>query len=169
MTLQALGDAIGKSVGYISQVERNISSIDIQNLHDISAALGVGINWFFQGDGAANDAERGVVVRRARRRTLEFAGARMVEELLSPSLNGAFEVILGTFAPGAATGEKNYSRPGEEAGVILKGELELWIGDTYYHLREGDSFQFSLEEPHRSRNPGATETVVLWVIAPPTY
>ncbi|MDD9877527.1 MAG: XRE family transcriptional regulator [Magnetovibrio sp.] len=169
LTLQQLADGIGRSVGYVSQLERGISKVDIENLHGIAGVLGVGINWFFQGDGAGAADERGVVVRRGRRRRLDFPGAGITEELLSPSLNGAFEVILGTFQPGAATGEKNYSRPGEEAGVVLKGELELWIGDKEYRLSEGDSFQFPLSEPHRSRNPGPAETVVLWVIAPPTY
>jgi len=169
LTLQQLADTIGRSVGYVSQVERGISSVDIENLHGIAGALGVGINWFFQGDGAGSADERGVVVRRGRRRRLDFPGAGITEELLSPSLNGAFEVILGTFQPGAATGEKNYSRPGEEAGFILKGSLELWVGERHYQLEAGDSFQFPLSEPHRSRNPGETETVVLWVIAPPTY
>ncbi|MBT6610199.1 MAG: helix-turn-helix transcriptional regulator [Rhodospirillaceae bacterium] len=169
MTLQQLADGIGRSVGYVSQVERNISSVDIRNLHEIAGALGVGINWFFQGDGGAAADEHGVVVRRGRRRKLDFPGAGITEELLSPGLNGAFEMILGTFQPGAQAGEKNYSRPGEEAGLVLQGELELWVGDTRYHLHEGDSFQFPLNEPHRSRNPGETQAVVLWVIAPPTY
>jgi len=169
MTIQALADTIGRSVGYVSQVERNISSVDIQNLHDIAGALGIGINWFFQGDGAGAKRERGLVVRKDRRRILEFTGAGITEELLSPTLNGAFEVILGTIAPGAATGEKSYSRPGEEAGLVLEGELEIWVGDDHFHLHEGDSFQFALNEPHRSRNPGTTDTTVLWIIAPPTY
>lgn len=169
LTLQQLADSIGRSVGYVSQVERGISSVDIQNLHEIAGALGVGINWFFQGDGAGSDDESGVVVRKARRRRLDFQGAGISEELLSPSLNGAFEVILGTFQPGAATGEKQYSRPGEEAGVVLKGELELWVGEKHYQLHEGDSFAFPLSTPHRSMNPGSSETVVMWIIAPPTY
>ncbi len=169
MTLKVLAEKIGCSVGHLSQVERNISSVDIQVLHEIAGALGIGINWFFQGDGAGRDDERGTVVRKARRRRLDFTGAGIAEELLSPTLNGGFEVIMGTFAPGAATGEKKYSRPGEEAGVVLKGELEIWIGDNHYHLHQGDSFQFPLSEPHRSKNPGNAETTVLWVIAPPTY
>ena len=169
MTLQQLADRVGRSVGYISQVERGISSVDIQNLHEIASALGVGINWFFQGDGAGSEDESGIIVRKTRRRRLNFQGAGITEELLSPSLNGAFEVILGTLQPGAATGEKNYSRNGEEAGVVLKGELELWVGDKCYHLFEGDSFAFPLSTPHRSSNPGHTETTVMWIIAPPTY
>lgn len=169
LTLQQLADGIGRSVGYVSQVERGISSVDIQNLHEIASALGVGINWFFQGDGAASEDERGVVVRKGRRRRLEFQGAGIAEELLSPTLNGAFEVILGTLQPGAATGEKNYSRNGEEAGVVLRGELDLWVGDKHYHLSEGDSFAFPLSAPHRSANPGDVETEIMWIISPPTY
>jgi transcriptional regulator with XRE-family HTH domain len=48
LTLQELADRIGKSVGYLSQVERNKSTLSIAALMDISRALGVPMNWFFQ-------------------------------------------------------------------------------------------------------------------------
>lgn len=169
MTIQALADAIGRSVGYVSQIERDISAVSIPTLKGIADALGVQINWFFQGSAALPAAERDVVVRAGNRRRLDFTGTGVVEELLSPNLSGAFELVLGTFAPGATTGATPYARTGEEAGIVLKGSLEVWLGDRHFIVEEGDAFTFSLTEPHRSRNSGATEAVVLWVIAPPAY
>ena len=169
MTLQGLADAVGKSVGYVSQIERGLSEVNIPTLREIAGALGVNINWFFQDSAAAPAEERDIVVRAALRRRLDFTGTGMIEELLSPNLSGAFELVLGTFAPGAASGDRPYGRPGEEAGVIISGELELWIGERHFLLKEGDAFTFSSAEPHRAQNTSDRETVVLWVLAPPSY
>ena len=53
LTLQGLSDKIGRSVGYVSQIERNISDVSIPVLKEIAEALDVNINWFFQGNANA--------------------------------------------------------------------------------------------------------------------
>ena len=55
------------------------------------------------------------------------------------------------------------------AGLVLAGQLELWLGDKHYHLYEGDSFQFSSHTPHRYCNPGEMTTRVQWMVTPPIY
>jgi len=169
MTLQAMADAIGRSVGYVSQLERDLSRVDIETLHAIADALGVGINWFFAGDTEAPAAERDVIVRKGKRRRLHFTGSGLDEELLSPNLTGPFEMILTTYPPGVATGGAPYSRPVDQAGLVLSGVLELELDGKRYDLEAGDSFAFSGREAHLSRNPGTEDAEVLWVISPPTY
>src|SRR5512133_3552104 len=86
LTLTELAEKSGLSIGYLSLVERDRATPSINALHAISRALGVTISWFFDAN-AAPVEERGFVVRRARRRRLEFS-AGIVDELLSPSLEG---------------------------------------------------------------------------------
>ena len=50
ITLSAIAEKIGKSVGYVSQVERGVSSLPISVLQSISVVLGVQITWFFHSD-----------------------------------------------------------------------------------------------------------------------
>ncbi len=169
LTLETLAARIDRSVGYVSQVERGLSLLTIPNLKAIAQALGVGVNWFFQGDAPAPEGERGLIVRHENRRRLNFPGTGVSEELLSPGLSGAFEMILGRYKPGAESGDAKYARFGEEGGVVLEGELELILDTTTHRLRAGDAFTFPLATPHKSRNPTDRETVVLWVISPPSY
>lgn len=170
LTLEDMAAKIGRSVGYVSQVERGLSPVTIPNLKSIAETLGVGINWFFRNDGTAQSSdEQGLIVRRENRGRLDFPGTGVTEELLSPNLNGLFEMILGRFQPGAETGDAKYAQTGEEGGMVLTGELELIIDGVSHHLRAGDSFTFPLSAPHKSRNPTDQETTVLWVVAPPTY
>ncbi len=169
MTIQALADSIGRSVGYVSQIERNISAVSIPVLDEIARALGVGINWFFQVSAETPAEEHGVVVRRANRRRLDFANTGMVEELLSPGFSGAFEVIMGSFAAGAETAEAPYRQRGEAAGIVIEGRIEFMLGERVFILEPGDAVTYYRAEPHRARNIGDGEARVLWIVAPPSY
>ena len=104
MTLQELADEIGKSVGYVSQVERNKSTLTIAALMSISRALGVPMNWFFQNSGEAASGERDVVVRKSSRRSMQFTNLGIREDLLSPNLryHSSFSSASSSRAPRAA-------------------------------------------------------------------
>ena len=93
----------------------------------------------------------------------------MTEELLSPGLGGASELVLTRIPPHSTTGEEFVARKAEESGLVLQGRMELWVEDRYFLLEEGDSFCFRADEPHRVANPGDAECIVVWVITPPVY
>lgn len=167
LTLAQLAQAAGISVGYLSQIERNQSKLPIGVLKKLSDVLGVHMNWFFNGNvGAASD-ERDVVVRKASRRRLTFTGLGIVEELLSPNLAGPLELLLSTIEPGADSGE--YSHDGDEAAIVIAGQLILWVDGKEFRLEEGDSFAFSSTSQHRCVNPGQVPAKVVWVVTPPHY
>jgi transcriptional regulator with XRE-family HTH domain len=167
MTLQRVADAVGISTGYLSQIERNRSNLPIGVLKRIADLLGVHMNWFFQPETAGPPEERDVIVRGGRRRKMSFTGTGIGEELLSPNLNGPLELLLSTIAPGSDS--DYYSHDGVEAGLVVEGTLDLWVGERQFRLETGDSFSFKSTVPHRCANPGATPTRVVWVITPPHY
>ena len=168
MTLSDLASCTGLSISYVSQVERGVSSPSVIALHEISRALGVNVSFFFADNASADDSEATFIVRAGRRRRVVFeAGA--YDELLSPSLKGNLELLMSHFPPGSVSGARPYTHEGEEGGVVIAGQLDLWIADKHFTLSEGDSFAFASTLPHRYGNPGNTETVVIWAITPPTY
>jgi transcriptional regulator with XRE-family HTH domain len=167
LTLTGLAEASGLSIGYLSLLERDRATPSIKALHAVSRALGVTISWFFETNDVPEE-ERDLVVRRARRRRLDYS-AGLVDELLSPNLSGALELLSCRFPPGASSGEEPYTHAGEEAGVVIRGRLELWVDGRTVTLEAGDSFGFQSTLPHRYRNPGPDETEVIWAITPPSY
>lgn len=169
VTIPELARRIDRSVGWLSQIERGMSEVTISALHQIAEALEVTISWFFANGAPASADEVGIVVRKGQRRTLDFQGSGVHEEMLSPSLNGALLVVETTFAPGASTGDRDRERRGEEAGVVLSGTLELSVDGRRLVLRAGDSFAFTRRGPHRCHNPGKVPAVVLWITTPPSY
>ncbi len=165
LTLIALSEKLERSVGWMSQVERDISQPSIDELRSISKALGVPISIFF-GQAEARSEELGRIVRKDTRRKIGGTNG-LVEELLSPDLTDDFEVIHSVFQPGAAL-KKPIVRPTQEVGYIISGRLTLWIGEHKFDLDAGDSFRIR-GEPHRWENPYFENVVVIWVIAPPVY
>lgn len=168
MTITGLSRETGLSQGYLSQIERGISSPSIKALHSISRALGVTISWFFSATSTTDSALRDFVVRAENRRTLTFSSG-IVDELLSPNLGRNIELLRCVFQPGAASGSEPYTHRGEEAGIIITGSLHLWLGEQHIILNEGDSFAFSSDVPHRYNNPTDSETIAIWAITPPSY
>ncbi|WP_293267844.1 XRE family transcriptional regulator [Neptunomonas sp.] len=169
ITLIVMAERINRSVGYVSQVERGVSSLPIPVLQAISEVLGVQISWFFHTDQHPPMDELHHVVRRSSRRSLNFAGTGIREELLSPRLSGQLQMILTTFSPGAGSRESR-ERKGEEAGFIQSGTLELGVGSKVFQLQAGDSFSLTGDEPHWVLNPSRDEeAVVIWTLAGASY
>jgi transcriptional regulator with XRE-family HTH domain len=168
MTLAELSLAAGLSVGHLSQVERGISMPSIKALHSISRALDVNVSWFFSGADPAPAEERNFIVRQHQRRHIRFADG-ISDALLTPSLDRQLELLMSTFAAGSSSGPQPYTHDGEEAGVVISGQLELWIEERRFLLNQGDSFCFRSSLPHRYGNPGECEAVVVWAITPPSF
>jgi transcriptional regulator with XRE-family HTH domain len=167
MTLTEVATAAGISVGYLSQIERNQSRLPIGVLRHISDVLGIHINYFFQREAGGRADERDIVVRAANRRRMTFTGLGISEELLTPNLKGPLEMLMSTIEPGADS--EDYSHDGAEAGLVIKGTLDLWVSGRRFRLQAGDSFAFPSTEVHRCANPGRVPTQVVWVITPPHY
>ena len=166
LTLSELALKIGRSVGFLSQVERGLSSPSIDDLRTLSAALNVPLSWFFANDTAAEN-ERGIIVRSANRRVLGTREDGITEELLSPDLGGSLEMFRTEFEPHSEL-KDIVKRDTEESGVIISGQLDLWIDGTLFKLHAGDSFRFD-HKPYRWRNPTDLPTIAIWVVSPPVY
>lgn len=169
ITIPELAARIDRSTGWLSQIERGISEVTIAALHQIAAALEVQVSWFFANGTAPAPEELGLVLRQRNRRKLDFHGSGVHEEILSPNLSGQLLLVESTFAPGASTGDRDRERRGEEAGLLIRGALNLHVDGKTFKLEAGDSFAFTRQGPHRCHNPGTVPAVVLWVITPPSY
>ena len=166
VTLSDLSVRLGRSVGWLSQVERDLSEPSVGDLRQIAAALDVPISMLF-GQSTAPANEAGYVVRRSARRQIGSGEGGLFEELLSPDLTDDFEMVHSTFAAHSRAGE-NIQRPTQEVGFLISGKLDLMIGERSFTIHPGDSFRIR-GEPHEWINPYAEPAVAIWVIAPPVY
>lgn len=162
LSLSQVARATGVSVGFLSALERGQMRASIATLRRIARYYRTNILSFFE---PAKENSR--VVRPSQRKILETTkGVRM--ELLAWG-NTVMEPHLFRIKPGAGSGE-SYTHEGEEFLHILRGEFEIWLNNEEHHrLAPGDSLCFESSTPHRWRNPGKTETWLLWINTPPTF
>jgi DNA-binding transcriptional MerR regulator/quercetin dioxygenase-like cupin family protein len=161
LSLAEVAETVGISVGFLSALERSHMSASVGTLRRLARYYKTNILDFFD-PGESNTR----LVQPAARKVLQ-AGPGVRMELLA-SGNTVMEPHLFRIKPKAGSGE-SYSHEGEEFLFILRGELEIFVQDEQYRLKTGDSFYFESATPHRWKNPGRTETWVLWVNTPPTF
>ena len=166
LTLTKLASRLNRSVGWLSQVERDLSEPSVNDLRQIAAQLGVPISLLFA-HAPAPAHEAGYVVRHGARRPIGTRAAGLIEELLSPDLTDDFEVVHSTFEPHSQI-DRTVTRPTQELGYLLSGKLDMQIGAHRFTISAGDSFRIR-GEPHGWANPYDEPAVAIWVIAPPVY
>jgi DNA-binding transcriptional MerR regulator/quercetin dioxygenase-like cupin family protein len=162
LSLAQVARATGVSVGFLSGLERGQMRSSIATLRRIARFFRTNILSLFETAG-----ENPRLVRPNERKILETnPDVRM--ELLAWG-NTAMEPHLFRVKPGGGSGE-SYSHEGEEFLHILRGEFEIWLDrKEHYRLKPGDSLYFESSTPHRWKNPGRTETWLLWINTPPTF
>lgn len=166
MTLSELADRLDRSVGWLSQVERDKSEPSLVDLRHLAAALNVSATLLSR-PATAPAHEEGFIVRSNARRPVGPAIDGLFEELLSPDLTDVFEMVHSTFAPGSRITEP-VSRPTQELGYLLSGRFDIEINGCTHQVHQGDSFRIR-GEPFRWSNPYDEPAVAIWVIAPPVY
>ncbi|NVK33827.1 MAG: helix-turn-helix domain-containing protein [Rhodobacteraceae bacterium] len=167
LTLKQMEKAIGRSAGWLSQIERGQVEPSIRDLSVIAEHFGLGISFFFR-SASRDEKEQGIVLRSPDRTRIGSEDTGLAEELLSPCLSGAFEMIQSTFAPRSAYDGSIPAQDREDGGVLVSGQLTLVVEGEEFHLETGDSFQFSNRE-YTWRNDGDVAAVVVWVVSPPVY
>ncbi|WP_342069890.1 helix-turn-helix domain-containing protein [Yoonia algicola] len=165
ITLADLAVTLGRSVGWLSQVERDLSYPDRTDLTRIAEALDVSISSFFKV--AIPPEEEGHIVRSHARRPIGSRTAGLTEALLSPDLTDDFEVIHAEFAPHSFLPEP-LSRPTQEVCYIIKGNFEIALDGQHFHLAAGDSFRLRGQQ-FQWWNTHDTPCEVVWVMSPPIY
>ncbi len=161
LTLVQLSKRSGLSIGYLSQIERDLSHPSIRALTDIARVFNISMGSLFKTPDPARSEESRFIVHRNDRVSMNLtAGIR--EEVLSPDLDSPLKLFSTTLQPGAESGPEPTSHHGIEAGLVVSGEFTLVLNDKAYHLREGDSFSFPSQVAHRFYNASRWPVVVLW-------
>jgi len=165
LTLKQLAEKVGCSDAYISQIENGRVSPSIASLKRIADALQTKITDFF----VETQDNEPVVLTPDRRTTLtlERWNAKIESLVINPK-NKRMHPFLTTIEPGGGS-HGLYSHVGEEFGIVLRGELEIDLDGSVHRVRVNESFYYNSSQPHSWTNPGKVETLVVWVISPPTF
>ncbi len=164
LTQEELAERAGLTKGFISQVERDLTSISLDSLVQILDALGERISDFFE------DIEKEKIVYGIRDRVdlQKRNGVKGFSLLVPGSTNRLMEPVILTLEPKKCT-EKEEAHPGDELGYVLKGRVAIYLGKKAHRAREGACFYFTADRDHFIKNTGSTDAVVLWITTPPAF
>ena len=96
-------------------------------------------------------------------------GAQVSLRQVGDSSIHSIQMLHERYPPGADTGEEMYAHTGEEAGIVVSGQIELTVGSDTCVLQAGDGYLFDSRLPHRFHNAFAEECVIVSACTPPTF
>ena len=165
LTQEELADRCELSKGFISLLERDLTSPSITTLTDILECLGTDLPAFFseQKDEKLVFTEEDTYVKEDEE---ELKGS--IRWLVPTAQKNQMEPILVEMEAGGSTGEDD-PHEGEEFGYVLAGAVQIALGERVVRARKGESFYFRPTEPHSLTNPGKTTARFLWVSTPPSF
>jgi transcriptional regulator with XRE-family HTH domain len=184
-TVDELSEKAGVSSGLISQIERGKGNPSFKTMQRLAAALELPLGALFQDDampssGPVGDSSDGLypqsppgeqqmVVRKDARKKLLFPKESMAWELLTPDLNRSLEMLRAIVPADYDTREVPFVHDGEECVHIIRGKVEVHIGEQVFALDAGDSITYDATVPHWWRNRGGTEAEVISACTPPSF
>ena len=164
LTQEELANRCELSKGFISQVERDLTSPSIATLLDILETLGTNINDFFSG----NEPEKIVFIKDdVFTREDEVLGQR-IDWIIPNAQKNLMEPILLTLSPGGKS-EKIAPYEGEGFGYVIRGGVTLNMGNKKYRVKRGESFYYKANAEHFLENASGREAVLIWVSTPPNF
>lgn len=162
LTQEELADRAELSKGFISQLERDLTSPSISTLMDILQCLGTSIGEFF------NEAPQEQIVF-GKYDYFEKFDAELKNEIkwiIPNAQKNVMEPIMLTLEPDGETYPDN-PHEGEEFGYVLQGSITIHIGTKAHRAKKGESFYFVPDKKHYlTSKTGAT---LIWVSSPPSF
>ena len=162
LTQEELADRSELSKGFISQLERNLTSPSITTLMDILQGLGTSIGEFF------NEApdEQIVFGKQDYFVKVDTEYKNEIKWIISNAQKNTMEPIYLTLEAGGSTCPDT-PHEGEEFGYILQGTVSIHLGNKTYKAKKGESFYYTADKTHfLSSKSGA---VLIWVSSPPSF
>lgn len=165
--LTEMAEKVDLSSSYLSQVERGIINPSLSALRKIARVLDVPIYEFLKDD------EKGILIKKDERIKLELPDTDITYEFLTPTKlrNGDpnLEIIYMKLNPHSWSSESRSSHSADECIFVIEGEIKGYLGETEYHLLQGDSLYITKDTTHKLYNPSESMAVILSCISPPMF
>ena len=166
LTQRALSRRAGVTNGAISLIEQNRVSPSISSLKKILDGIPMSISEFFTLDLVPS----GEVFFRDHELPDIAVGPKITMKLLGRQTKGrAMQILHEYYEPGADTGESMLRHDGEEGGVVVRGTIQLTVGDKVEILSVGDGYYFNSQLPHRFVNNSDGICEIISANSPPTF
>jgi len=164
LTQEELANRCELSKGFISQLERDLTSPSIATLVDILECLGTNLKDFFTDDGD----EKTVFQKDDVFEQENLEAGHVISWLVPNAQKNKMEPILIKILSGGRSDHFN-AHQGEVFGYVLSGHVILHIGKRHYKVAKGESFYYLANSSYYLENTSGSNAAVLWVSTPPSF
>lgn len=162
LTLEELASRSELTKGFLSQLERNLTSPSISTLEDILEALGSSLSDFFM------EEKNEQVVFQKKDFFVDEREECTINWIVPNTQKNEMEPILLEIPEGGKSFNVN-PHGGEEFGYVVDGSVILVIGDKKYSVKKGETFYMTGKDFHYILNEKKTTAKVIWVSTPPLF
>lgn len=162
LTLEELANRSELTKGFLSQLERDLTSPSIATLENILEALGTNLKDFFSEDedeqivfskddffeNTQDDYKISYIIPNAQKNEMEPILIELKEDKKSMEID---------------------PHDGEEFGYVIQGKVTLVNGKEEYDVKKGETFYLKGNLPHYIINKNDTLAKVIWVSTPPIF
>lgn len=164
LTQEELALRCDLSSGFISLLERDLTSPSVDTLVDLLTALGTTAADFF----SQKDDLKVVYHKEDVFTNNNQEEGYSITWLVNNAQKNIMEPIYATIEPNSTLFDED-AHVGEEFGYVLQGKVEIKLGENRFVAKKGDSFYYESRVGHKISNPYNKTAVVLMVSSPPTF
>ena len=162
LTQEELAGRAELSKGFISQLERDLTSPSIATLMDILQCLGTTIGDFFN----ESPDEQVVFGKQDYFEKIDTYLNNEIKWIIPNAQKHVMEPILLTLKAEGSTCP-HHPHEGEEFGYVLQGSVSIHIGSKTFKAKKGESFYFIPDKKHYLTSKSGAS--ILWVSSPPSF
>ena len=164
LTQEELAARCELSKGFISQLERDITSPSIATLCDILECLGTNLKDFFK-----DEEDKNIVYQRDDIFSqVNDSLGYTIEWLIPNAQKNIMEPILLKLSPGGRS-EEYTPHECEVFGFVISGSPTLHLGDKSFKLKKKESFYYKANAPYYIENTTKGDVSIIWVSTPPSF
>jgi transcriptional regulator with XRE-family HTH domain len=159
MTIEQVAESTGLTKGFLSRVERDLTSPSVASLVTLCQVLSISIGDLFQ-------VPETHLTRAAEAPRISLGGQGINERLMTARSERRLQMIRAVVEPHGRGEDELYSVDCEVETLHVEGRFVLIFPNSRYELDAGDTVTFPGREPHTWLNPDDREAVVLWTLVP---
>ena len=160
LTLKNLANETGLSQQYISSVEKGEKIPPVSVLLQLSRALEIDSSILLRGEQESSDKETSEAYQK---RTEAYTYETLTPEARHKHLK-AFKIFID---PETVHKGVSYQHLGEEFHYVIKGKIEVMVGENKNILSPGQCLHFNSSIVHKLRNIGKEKAELLVVLYTP--
>lgn len=162
LTLEELASRSELTKGFLSQLERNLTSPSISTLEDILEALGSSLSDFFKEE---KDEQ---TVFQKKDFFVDERDEYTINWIVPNTQKNDMEPILIEIPQGGKSFSVN-PHGGEEFGYVIDGSAVLVADGKRFNVKKGETFYMTGKAFHYITNEKKTMAKIIWVSTPPLF